>query len=113
MSHLGLTSVRRGLLCPLRDPQAGTAFRSRRLHLRRVPTFKLALWCGTCPAVFTRLAEPADPRARDPAPLLHRAARIPLHSFHYRLDRDENEPHGLPDVSASFWHDEWAPRTPE
>lgn len=41
-------------------PQAppGAAFPPRRLTLRGQEIFDLALWCGTCPAVFTKLGEP-------------------------------------------------------
>ena len=36
----------------------GTAFPPRRLTFQGVPLFELGLWCGTCPALFTKLNEP-------------------------------------------------------
>lgn len=64
--------VRRGVLLGVPDDRAvvrvptppappGAAFPPRRLTLRGQEIFDLALWCGTCPAVFTKLGEP--PRA--------------------------------------------------
>ncbi|MEO3936396.1 hypothetical protein V3N99_06515 [Dermatophilaceae bacterium Soc4.6] len=45
---------------PTPKPPPGTAFPPRRLTLRGVPVFELALWCGTCPAIFQRLSEPEN-----------------------------------------------------
>lgn len=43
---------------PTPAPPPGTAFPPRRLTLRGEPVFELALWCGTCPAVFQKLSQP-------------------------------------------------------
>lgn len=40
------------------QPAPGAAYSSRRLALRGEPAFELALWCGTCPAIFQKLSEP-------------------------------------------------------
>lgn len=39
-------------------PPPGATFSPRQLVLRGEPVVELAVWCGTCPAVFNRLAEP-------------------------------------------------------
>lgn len=44
---------------PTPKPAPGTAFPPRRLTLEGEPTFELNLWCGTCPALFKKLSEPA------------------------------------------------------
>jgi hypothetical protein len=46
------------VVVPVRKPTPGTAFAPRRLVLRGSPVFELSLWCGTCPALFKKLAEP-------------------------------------------------------
>jgi len=55
---LGVGEKRAALVVPTPKPAPGTAFPPRRLILRGVPTFELNLWCGTCPALFKKLAEP-------------------------------------------------------
>jgi hypothetical protein len=50
--------TRAAVAVPTPKPAPGTAFPPRRLTLRGVPTFELNLWCGTCPALFKKLAEP-------------------------------------------------------
>lgn len=56
--HLGVRE-KRAVVVPTPKPIPGTAFPPRRLTLRGVPLFELNLWCGTCPALFRKLAEPA------------------------------------------------------
>lgn len=46
------------MVVPTPKPAPGTAFPPRRLALRGVSVFELNLWCGTCPALFKKLAEP-------------------------------------------------------
>jgi hypothetical protein len=55
---LGVKEKRAALAVPTPKPVPGTAFPSRRLTLKGVPTFELGLWCGTCPALFKKLAQP-------------------------------------------------------
>lgn len=55
---LGVREKRAALVVPTPEPAPGTAFAPRRLVLRGVPVFELNLWCGTCPALFKKLAEP-------------------------------------------------------
>jgi hypothetical protein len=45
---------------PTPKPPPGTAFPPRRLTLRGVPVFELNLWCGTCPALFQKMNDPAE-----------------------------------------------------
>lgn len=56
--ELGVRDKRSLVAVPTPKPAPGTAFPPRRLTLRGVPVFELALWCGTCPAIFQRLNEP-------------------------------------------------------
>src|ERR671912_1566076 len=55
---LGVPEKRATLVVPTPKPPPGTAFPPRRLTLRGVSIFELNLWCGTCPALFRKLAEP-------------------------------------------------------
>lgn len=55
---LGVRAKRATVVVPTPRPAPGTAFPPRRLSLRGVPVLELNLWCGTCPALFKRLAEP-------------------------------------------------------
>lgn len=55
---LGVIEERAALVVPTPKPAPGTAFPPRRLTLRGVAVFELNLWCGTCPAIFKKLAEP-------------------------------------------------------
>lgn len=57
---LGVREERALVAVPTPKPLPGTAFPPRRLTLRGVPVFELGLWCGTCPALFQKLSEPAD-----------------------------------------------------
>jgi hypothetical protein len=53
---LGVPERRAAVAVPTPKPAPGTAFPPRRLVLRGVPVFELNLWCGTCPAMFRKLA---------------------------------------------------------
>jgi hypothetical protein len=55
---LGVREKRAAVVVPTPKPPPGTAFSPRRLTLRGVSVFELNLWCGTCPALFKKLAEP-------------------------------------------------------
>jgi hypothetical protein len=55
---LGVAAKRAAVVVPTPRPAPGTAFPPRRLTLRGVSVFELNLWCGTCPAIFKKLAEP-------------------------------------------------------
>lgn len=55
---LGVPDDRAMVRVPTPPAPPGTAFPPRRLTLRGQEIFDLALWCGTCPAVFTKLGEP-------------------------------------------------------
>jgi hypothetical protein len=55
---LGVREKRATVVVPTPKPPPGTAFPPRRLTLRGVSVFELNLWCGTCPALFRKLAEP-------------------------------------------------------
>jgi hypothetical protein len=55
---LGVARERAKVVVPISEPAPGTAFPPRRLILRGSPVFELNLWCGTCPALFKKLAEP-------------------------------------------------------
>lgn len=57
--RLGVRDKRSLVAVPTPKPAPGTAFPPRRLTLRGVPVFELALWCGTCPAIFQKLSHPA------------------------------------------------------
>lgn len=57
-ASIGVKEKRALVAVPTPKPPAGTAFPPRRLTLRGTPVFDLNLWCGTCPALFTRLNEP-------------------------------------------------------
>ncbi|WP_139984102.1 hypothetical protein [Nocardioides litoris] len=56
--RLGMPPDRAAVSVPTPPPGPGTAFAARRLHLHGRPVFELALWCGTCPAVFTKASTP-------------------------------------------------------
>jgi hypothetical protein len=56
--RLGVGSQDAAVEVPTPPPAPGTAFGPRRLWLRGRPVFELSLWCGTCPALFRRIAEP-------------------------------------------------------
>jgi hypothetical protein len=45
-------------MVPTPEPAPGTAFPPRRMTLDGAPVLELNLWCGTCPALFKKLAEP-------------------------------------------------------
>ncbi|MFF5081692.1 hypothetical protein ACFY36_31975 [Actinoplanes sp. NPDC000266] len=53
---LGVAAERARVIVP--GPAPGAPFEPRKLFLQGWATFELALWCGTCPALFTKLAEP-------------------------------------------------------
>ncbi|XVV17115.1 hypothetical protein ACQP2X_22880 [Actinoplanes sp. CA-131856] len=53
---LGVAAERARVIVP--EPAPAAPFEPRKLFLRGWATFELALWCGTCPALFTKLAEP-------------------------------------------------------
>jgi hypothetical protein len=55
---LGVREARAAVAVPTPDPAPGTAFPLRRLTLHGREIFQLSLWCGTCPAVLSKLAEP-------------------------------------------------------
>jgi hypothetical protein len=55
---LGVPETRAAVAVPTPKPAPGTAFSPRRLTLRGAPVFELNLWCGTCPALFKKLAGP-------------------------------------------------------
>ena len=56
---LGVKEKHAAVAVPTPKPAPGTAFAPRRLTLKGKPTFELNLWCGTCPALFKKLSEPA------------------------------------------------------
>lgn len=56
--RLGVPDDRAVVHVPTPPVPPGVAFPPRRLTLRGQEIFDLALWCGTCPAVFTKLGEP-------------------------------------------------------
>lgn len=56
--RLGVPEERATVVVPTPQPPPGTAFPPRQLMLRGVPILELSLWCGTCPALFKKLAEP-------------------------------------------------------
>lgn len=58
---LGVDEGLAAVAVPTPEPRPGTAFPPRRLTLRGQDIFDLNLWCGTCPALFQRLAEPLAP----------------------------------------------------
>jgi len=58
--ELGVRNQLALVAVPTPKPLPGTAFPPRRLTLRGVAVFELGLWCGTCPAIFQRLSEPAN-----------------------------------------------------
>ncbi|XVU20971.1 hypothetical protein ACQPZJ_27290 [Actinoplanes sp. CA-054009] len=53
---LGVPAERARVVVP--DPAPGAPFAPRKLFLRGWAVFELSLWCGTCPALFTKLTEP-------------------------------------------------------
>lgn len=55
---LGVKAKRARVSVPTPKPPPGTAFPPRRLFLQGAPIFELNLWCGTCPALFKKLADP-------------------------------------------------------
>jgi hypothetical protein len=55
---LGVRESRAAVAVPRPKPAAGTAFPPRRLTLHGREVFELSLWCGTCPALLRKLAEP-------------------------------------------------------
>ena len=55
---LGVAEKRAAIAVPTPKPAPGTAFPPRRLQLDGKAVFELNLWCGTCPALFKKLAEP-------------------------------------------------------
>jgi hypothetical protein len=55
---LGVPAKHAEVVVPTPKPRPGTAFPARRLTLRGASVFELSLWCGTCPALFKKLAEP-------------------------------------------------------
>ena len=55
---LGVAEKRAAIAVPTPKPAPGTAFPPRRLQLVGKAVFELNLWCGTCPALFKKLAEP-------------------------------------------------------
>ena len=56
--RLGVSEKRATVCVPHPKPPPGTAFPPRHLTLRGQPVFELNLWCGTCPALFKKLAQP-------------------------------------------------------
>lgn len=55
---LGVKEKRAAIAVPTPKPAPGTAFPPRRLQVNGRSIFELNLWCGTCPALFKKLAEP-------------------------------------------------------
>lgn len=55
---LGVESQDAAVEVPAPPPAPGMALGPRRLWLRGRPVFELSFWCGTCPALFQRIAEP-------------------------------------------------------
>jgi hypothetical protein len=66
--RLGVPEAEAVVAVPTPEPAPGRAFAPRRLLVRGAPVLELALWCGTCPAVFTRLAGADGPAAPDVGP---------------------------------------------
>lgn len=56
--RLGVPERDAVVVVPHPDARPGTAFPTRELLLNGDPTFHLGPWCGTCPALFERVAEP-------------------------------------------------------
>lgn len=56
--RLGVREGRAAVAVPTPKPAQGTAFPPRRLTLHGSDVFELSLWCGTCPALLRKLAEP-------------------------------------------------------
>ncbi len=76
---LGVRESRAAIAVPTPEPAPGTAFPPRRLTLHGGDVFELNHWCGTCPALLRKLAEPD---AAD----LHRA-NLRLNAGLPRIDR--------------------------
>ena len=55
---LGVPEQDAAIAVPTPPPAYGSAFSARQITLRGQPTFELALWCGTCPALFQKISEP-------------------------------------------------------
>lgn len=55
---LGVNKERAEVMVVAPPPPPSTAYPPRRLIFRGSPVFELNLWCGTCPALFQKLAEP-------------------------------------------------------
>lgn len=55
---LGVRESRAAVAVPTPKPAPGLAFSPRRLTLHGREVFELNLWCGTCPALLRKLAEP-------------------------------------------------------
>lgn len=55
---LGVRERSAAIAVPTQKPAPGTAFPRRRLTLYGSEVFELSLWCGTCPALWRKLAEP-------------------------------------------------------
>ncbi len=55
---LGVPESRAALAVPTPEPSPGQAFPPRRLTVHGSDVFELSFWCGTCPALLRKLAEP-------------------------------------------------------
>lgn len=55
---LGVREGRAAIAVPTPEPAPGTAFPPRRLTLHGLSVFELSLWCGTCPAIFSKVSQP-------------------------------------------------------